>query len=475
MQATQATQADLAAAIQSLIAADRSRRVKVVVVGDVMIDEYVDGEIERVSPEAPVSVIRTHGLPDAYPGGAANVAHQFRHWNVDVSLIGFADIPTLATLEREGLPIGGLVQAGKTPIKRRFVAGGQMVLRQDIEKREYDIDANVLESARGRLLSRLGELTYDAPYMQPVTVAIFSDYDKGVFDKRTIRLAMEICTTRGIRVVVDHKRRPIQEWAGAFALKMNEREFPCNELPENSIVTYGGHGYSLRAGDGRGKICARVPVPNANAIGSGDCHVAHLALALAHDHGMEFAAEFAYQAGRAYVRGDRNRPNLPHEVLREVDPAAAKIIDAAQLARALKARGLTTDGGIVFTNGVFDLLHPGHLHTLRWARAQGDLLIVGLNSDESVRRLGKGEGRPFLDEGKRAAMLAALECVDYVVMYDRASAGDVLEVLRPDKMVKGDDYRLEDVLHQDLVGETLIAPPSGFAWHSSDFLSAVAA
>lgn len=466
--------ADLAAAIQSLIAADRSHRVKVVVVGDVMIDEYVDGEIERVSPEAPVPVIRTHGLPDAYPGGAANVAHQFRHWNVDVSLIGFADIPTLATLEREGLPIGGLVPAGKTPIKRRFCAGGQMVLRQDIEKRNYGIDANMLESARGRLLSRLGELTYVAAYMQPVDIAIFSDYDKGVFDKRTIRLAMEICTTRGIPVVVDHKRRPIQEWAGAFAIKMNESEFPCGELPENSIVTYGGHGYSLRSGNGRGKICGRVPVPHANAIGSGDCHVAHLALALAHGRGMEFAAEFAYQAGRAYVRGDRNRPNLPHEVLREVDAAAAKCVgNAKQLASVLRARhaACTT----VFTNGVFDLLHPGHLHTLRWARAQGDLLIVGLNSDESVRRLGKGDGRPFLDESKRAAMLAALDCVDYVVLYDRASAGDVLEVLRVDKMVKGSDYNLADVLHQDLVGETLIAPPSGFAWHSSDFLSAVAA
>lgn len=463
-------QADLSPAIQSLIAADRSRRVKIVVLGDVMIDEYVDGEVERVSPEAPVPVIRTHGLPDAYPGGAANVAHQFRHWNVDVSLIGFADIPTSATLDREGLPIGGLVPAGKTPIKRRFCAGGQMVLRQDIERREYGLEGPSLEAARRRLLIRLHEAVQDGG----ADVAVFSDYDKGVFALQFIRDAMAFCKSHNIPVVVDHKRRPIQEWGGAFAIKMNEREFPCSALPENSIVTYGGHGYSLRT-TGRGKIFGRVPIPHANAIGSGDCHVAHLALALAHGHGMEFAAEFAYQAGRAYVRGNRNRPNLPHEVLREVDAAAAKIIDATQLARALKARGVTHDGRTVFTNGVFDLLHPGHLHTLRWAAAQGNRLIVGLNSDESVRRLGKGDGRPFLPEGQRAAMLTALDCVDYVVMYDRASAGDVLEVLRPDKMVKGSDYNLDDVLHQDLVGETMIAPPSGFEWHSSDFLSAVAA
>jgi D-beta-D-heptose 7-phosphate kinase/D-beta-D-heptose 1-phosphate adenosyltransferase len=243
------------------------------------------------------------------------------------------------------------------------------------------------------------------------------------------------------------------------------------------VVVTRGAAPPLIAGDRDGERPAGGPlaVPVRSVSGAGDCFTAFLALGLAHGLPLAEAAGLAHLAGGAYVGRPYNTPPLPCEVLGVLDPAAGKVLTAAELAEALDARH--GGGRVVLAPGCFDLLHAGHAAMLRWARLQGDCLVAALNDDASVARL-KGAGRPVLPLAQRQALLAALACVDYVVSFAEDSPAALLEALagRVRVVVKGPDWaaRLARTPESWLVPEVLAAPADPAATlHTSDLLRRV--
>lgn len=453
---------------RKLVESDQKLRRKVIVVGDVMVDEHVVGDVSRLSPDTPVPVLKVPSGAGAVltPGGAGNVAYQFRHWNVDALLLGLVDHYTAGALDRCGVNYEGAtwLEWGMCPVKQRtYDRAGRCISRTDAERDNYGRhDIAVLRKKLTETLASCVAYSH---------ACIISDYGKGTLDADTIQKIIRLCRGRDVPVFVDRKVRGPDDWSGASVVKMNDRELAGyggrswrTLTNADVVVTRGGHGYSVYGPSGCQDI-VRQPLRPRQESGAGDCFTVHLALAMAHGLSLEEAAEAAYLAGRVYVQGEMNRPVLPRELLAEAGDPEAKVATADQVKQELDLR--RNGQRVIFANGVFDILHPGHLHTLRWARRQGDVLVVGMNNDISVQAL-RGAGRPYLNERHRAAMLAALEFVDFVVVYGELTPEKVLRTIRPDVMVKGPDYPLESVPCRELVKETLIAPESGMPFHSSE-------
>lgn len=470
---------------------DRTRRgaVKIAVIGDAMRDEHVHGQAERFSQEAPVPILLTdRDEPLALPGGAGNVAYQFRHWNAEVKLLGLLDDETAAVMARHAIDTSHSVAlpTGANPIKRRLYAGDHILLRHDAERPDYgEPDVAAL---REQLLDRLRSLLD-----RGLDAVVLSDYGKGLFDYKTIRAVINACNAAGVISVVDPKGRHPTDYAGCTAFKPNwkylrERGGPfdhpgilywfkkvlaptpalvCTRGDKPPIGYHGGPDRD-RATDFTGRD--RGPVTARSVIGAGDCFIAHLALALAHRLPVPDAAEVAFSAGRVYVQHPHNRPVMPHEVHADQDPAGAKILTPAELKHVLDARHPAAR--TVFTNGCFDLTHAGHAGTLQWAKDRGDVLVVGINTDESVRGL-KGPDRPVLTLDERARMVAALGCVDYVVPFAEPTPEPLIANLKPRVLVKGPDNSPDRVPGRDLVTELLIAPPTAATLHAADIIARV--
>jgi D-beta-D-heptose 7-phosphate kinase/D-beta-D-heptose 1-phosphate adenosyltransferase len=213
------------------------------------------------------------------------------------------------------------------------------------------------------------------------------------------------------------------------------------------------------------------PVPCRNHVGAGDCFGAHLALALASDvHNLRAAVRYAHAAGRVYVQHPHNRPPYLHEIARDLDPVQGKVINRGYPASdplRLKLRK-SIPGRIVFTNGVFRVPHAGHSWLLRWAKQQGDVLVVGVNDDDSARRLRPHQ--PFLPLTERLEVLAGLECVDWIIPFHEDTPVAILDALKADVLVKGFEYQGQQVPGSDRVKEVLFAPESPYPAHSTDVI-----
>jgi D-beta-D-heptose 7-phosphate kinase/D-beta-D-heptose 1-phosphate adenosyltransferase len=190
-----------------------------------------------------------------------------------------------------------------------------------------------------------------------------------------------------------------------------------------------------------------------NHVGAGDCFAAHMTLALAHGLPLEDAAVIAHSAGRVYVQHHHGRPPFPFEIRKDIDLAGGKFLGTQDL-QVLRR---SAPGRVVFTNGCFRAPHAGHVAMLRWAKAQGDVLVVGVNSDASARRQ-RSEGSFILPERQRVAMLAAMEAVDWVAVFDEDDPCEVVKALRPDVLVKGAEYQGQAVPGSDLVEDVRFAP-----------------
>ena len=210
----------------------------------------------------------------------------------------------------------------------------------------------------------------------------------------------------------------------------------------------------------------RASVPVKSVVGAGDCFAAHLALAKSHGFSLHESAEIAYSAGRTYVQHLHNRPIMPHEVARDTEPERAKVVTPAEMRAILDVR--YPHARTVFTNGCFCLLHAGHASTLRFARQQGDVLMVAVNDDASVRRL-KGENRPVQSIEERVQLLSGLQCVDFVIILDDDSPEKMMGILKPTILVKGPDYAGKSVVGSHLVKEVLFATEVATT-HSSDLI-----
>jgi D-beta-D-heptose 7-phosphate kinase / D-beta-D-heptose 1-phosphate adenosyltransferase len=418
----------------------------VVVIGDAVLDRYVETSPQKLCSEGPVPVVWRRGEVAA-PGGAANVAANLAALGARVRLVGVTGEDEAGLRLRDalrGLEVDAdlLLADGqsRTHTKTRILADGHYVVRVD-------------DGATSLPLERLEAALRAA--LPDAAAVVLSDYGLGVLDDRVIAL-IAACRPAG-PLLVDAKRPDRFRRLRPAAVTPNVEEATAMVGPGKPPVqarrvatatgagmvalTLGAEGAYVLA-DGMGHRIPARPAVAASEVGAGDSFVAAFALGLAAGAPPAQAAAIAVEAAGVAVAKRYTATVTAAELARALDPGADRASTAlAELLPTLERRRRRGDR-IVFTNGVFDLLHPGHVDFLRQARRLGDALVVGVNADASVRRL-KGEGRPVLHETERLALVAALDCVDHVVPFDADTAVDLLRAVRPDVYVKGGDYRAD--------------------------------
>ncbi|MEE8398117.1 MAG: bifunctional D-glycero-beta-D-manno-heptose-7-phosphate kinase/D-glycero-beta-D-manno-heptose 1-phosphate adenylyltransferase HldE [Desulfobacterales bacterium] len=455
---------------------DALSQATVLVIGDVMLDRYLWGAVQRISPEAPVPVVRVSDRSEVL-GGAGNVAANLSGLGCHVTLIGTCGsdetgkrVMTLMT--EKGIGNSLLVEdAFSTTAKTRIIAQKQQLIRLDEEETRL-LDTEV----QSKLLTRI-EMT-----MSQSDAVILSDYGKGIFQTAGItEEIISLCRKSNIPVLVDPKGGEWERYRGATCVTPNISElarivgYPQETDEEdawlvssaqtirdrfqfeNLLVTRGDKGMCLVGSEGTPLMISAKAREVYDVSGAGDTVIATLGATIAGGYTFPEAAVIANEAAGIVVTKLGTQPIRREELdavirMNGVDSKhcrSRKIagIDAARLqVQAWRAAGEK----IVFTNGCFDLLHPGHISLLHQAKDMGDRLIVGLNSDASISRL-KGPDRPILSEDDRSELLAALSSVDSVVIFTEDTPLDIIEILKPDILVKGSDYQAKTIVGRDLV------------------------
>jgi D-beta-D-heptose 7-phosphate kinase/D-beta-D-heptose 1-phosphate adenosyltransferase len=457
---------------------------RLLVLGDVMLDKYIWGEVGRISPEAPVPVVRaTH--QSRQPGGAANVAMNLSRLGAQATVIGFTggddDEELLGEcLRTEGIAQGFVISAGfPTITKQRIVGGRQQMLRLDSERvgprpqQDYDrLIAAVLERLPGS------------------HAVVLSDYAKGVLTPEVCQAVIKEARRHSIPVLVDPKTADFSRYRGATTVCPNLGELSAaaqlgapglnvsdlEQLLTTAEAMVSGFDLEFLTATLSEKGIAlirpgnRFVAPAAarqvfDVSGAGDTVIAVLALCLASGLGAETAVQLANAAAGIVVGKVGTVPVEKHELLAALAPNIAlhaedKVLSRAELVTRValwKANGER----VVFTNGCFDLLHVGHITVLEQARRFGDRLIVAINSDASVSGL-KGPTRPIVGETDRARVLAALAAVDAVCVFSEPTPLELIVATRPDVLVKGGDYNIETVVGANEVqswgGQVKIVP-----------------
>ena len=461
-----------------LQALNRCANASILVVGDVMLDEYIDGTVERISPEAPVPVVRA-GSSEFRLGGAANVARQIAALGATVHLIGVIgdDVAgeTLCRLCGEtGISTESLVVARdrRTTRKLRIVSQSQQLLRIDWEDR-HQSSSSVTDA-----------LLHNIARCNPADLVIVSDYAKGVVSESVVRELVRSRDPRRRTVVVDPKHRDFGRYRGVSILTPNLRELSeasgCVLEAEDTfaiataaraqiragafeglVVTLGDRGILIVMADGFELLIPALKRAVYDVTGAGDTFVAVLTACLATGATMTAASRIANAAAGIAV-GQIGAVAVSASQIEEAltGLSQSKVLSRNELQDRVK-RWRQTGRRIVFTNGCFDLLHPGHLSLLHHAKSLGDILVLAINSDDAVRRL-KGPTRPVIGQNDRAAMLSALGCVDAVTIFDEDTPLETVRCVQPDILVKGQDYQLDEVVGRDVVeaagGRVVLVP-----------------
>ena len=433
----------------------------IVIIGDLMLDEYIIGDSNRISPEAPEPVIEEQERSHV-PGGAANVAVNATVLNADARLTGILGNDTegeifLTRLADLGVGTDGIIAADDRPTSRktRLIARGNQVLR---------VDRETIKAVDGALEDRLVEMVNQ----QSGDVVVVSDYAKGVITPKLFKRIL----ASGKRLIVDPKSSDFSIYSGAFLVTPNLKELceacgassiPLNEVEqetrklmqncsiENILVTLGADGMMLVEGNGSSTHIHTRAREVYDVTGAGDTVIATIACAVAAKASLEDACMIANIAAGIVVGKHMTATATPAEILDYAfgPSASEKIVDRPTLVS--RVNELRKSGRrVVFTNGCFDLLHMGHITYLNESRAFGDALVVGLNTDSSIKTL-KGDSRPIIPETERSHVLAALECVDYVILFDEETPYDLIKAVKPDILVKGADYTREQVVGYDVV------------------------
>ena len=444
------------------------RRLQVLVVGDLMLDRYIVGEVDRISPEAPVPVLR-HAHRYQRPGGAANVAMNLAglgchpllagFWGEDAERRELEELLHAADVDTVGIVTTTLPTVSKT----RIVGRTQQLLRLDIESQEPP-SAEDTE----RLIERAVAL------VEKVHAEVLSDYAKGTLTaalcERVIRRARQL----GLPVLADPKTPDLSKYSGATAVCPNLHELAlATGVPLHQtealllggeqqrrehdlrylVVTMSEKGIRLLFDAGVYHSPARAREVF-DVSGAGDTVIATMTASFAAGLAVETAVELANLAAGIVVGKVGTVPIAHHELTALLTPSkqisdAEKILDREQLLARVadwRAAGET----VVFTNGCFDLLHVGHVTLMEDCRRFGSKVVLGLNTDASVRRL-KGPTRPVVNEGDRARVVAALGAVDAVTFFDEDTPLELIRVLAPDVLVKGGDYSIGTVVGHEMV------------------------
>lgn len=437
-------------------------KVRLLVAGDIMLDRYWYGGVARISPEAPVPVVRVGDVEDR-PGGAANVALNIAALGAHATLVGVTGADESEMILREKLAGAGVdcrfqkVDGIATITKLRVISRQQQLLRMDFEEPFHHLDPAPFTDQVCSALEGMGAL-------------VLSDYQKGAL--RDCQALIAAARAAGVPVLVDPKGTDYDRYRGATLLTPNMHEFEAvagpveseeqlvqkgNELMQKLalgalLITRGEQGMTLlRPGLAELHLPARAREVF-DVTGAGDTVISTLATCLAAGAALADAVALANIAagivvgklGTAVV----SAPELRRAVT-QVGGSGRGVMNEEQLRIAVEDARAHGER-IVFTNGCFDIIHAGHVGYLDSARRQGNRLIVAVNSDASVQRL-KGPGRPINSCERRMAVLAALEAVDWVVPFDKDTPEALLETLKPDVLVKGGDYSVDQVVGGDLV------------------------
>ncbi len=452
---------------------ERLKGRKILVLGDIMLDTYHIGDVKRISPEAPVPVVRVNRSYSVL-GGASNVAR---------NLLGLGCVPfvvgqlgedhngrIMQDMFRElGIEVRFGLSDCPTITKTRIVGNNQQIVRIDFEDDRYELSPVCAQTMLQAVEEFIGQCD----------MVVISDYGKGVCSADMCREVIDIAARCGKRVIVDPKGVDWDKYHGAGIITPNTKELSAvygEEVKnidavvhtaaravierydlEALLVTRSEKGMSYVDRDGA------VDIPTEarevyDVSGAGDTVVATLAAALSAGFPMEKAITLSNKAAGIVVGKMGTTPILFDDLQSELFAGnlTGKIIERSQVAGLMRLLRMQ-HRRVVFTNGCFDILHKGHVVYLEKAKRQGDVLVVGLNTDASVRRL-KGDKRPINPQDARACVMAALESVDYVVLFDEDTPYDLIREVAPDVLVKGGDYKVSEIVGREFAGSTMVIP-----------------
>lgn len=430
---------------------------KILIIGDLMLDHYVWGSVERISPEAPVQILKITQENNRL-GGASNVALNLIALGAKAHICGIVgddmdgkNIISLldsAGVNRDLLCVKSDFQSIK---KTRFIASNQQVLRVDRESVDMSLDSQTL--------ARIGDS------LEQFSAIILSDYGKGALSVDFTKQIIALANDKKIPILCDPKGDDYSKYANATLLTPNRKEaqIATNIRIDShdsllSALKKLKNDYNLKYGlitlseDGMAIYDSKLTqIPTLakevyDVTGAGDTVISALAFGLCNGMDIQTSAKFANAAAAVVVGKIGSAQATRAEILSIM--GGDMHIDEIELIADLKRSGKK----IVFTNGCFDILHLGHISYLREAKSYGDILVVGLNSNESVRRL-KGDSRPINDESDRAQILKELECVDFVIIFDEDTPLNLIRQIQPDILVKGADYKGKEVVGSEIVSD----------------------
>lgn len=454
---------------------------KVMVFGDLMLDEHIWSRVKRISPEAPVVVADVTRISHV-PGGSGNVACNIATLGGIPVLIGLVGQDSSGdkltnALKNLDIPTNHLIKNNLRPtiLKSRVIAGSQQVVRVDREDKT-PLQAELSEKVLKQAISLVPK----------VDAIVISDYGKGLVSNRNCQEIIKAAKKHKKPILIDPKGSDYKKYKGATIITPNLGEaevasgikiledkslFKAGEILLKSVdspyvlITRSENGMSLFSNKEQPHHVPGIPKEVFDITGAGDTVIAVLAMSLSAGISIKDACHLANIAGSIKVTKIATQPvyyNELFEALEEKEPASRKIKTRKELEEIIK--NLKSEGDtIVFTNGCFDILHLGHVRYLKDAKKLGDVLIIGLNSDSSVRKL-KGPTRPYVPEHERAEILASLEAVDFVVIFDETRPDNLIKVVQPDIHVKGGDYKISELPERKIVkelgGKIVVIPPT---------------
>ncbi len=457
---------------------DSLPNLRIAVIGDLMVDRYVFGDVSRISPEAPVPVNRVKQMKEVL-GGAANVAANLANLDVHVYVGGVAGQDTHGNLLQDLLDSNGIDKSGVVISRDRSTITKMRILgdRQQMMRLDFETVRDVEQQEEEELISWLDSLC-----QKGLDGIVISDYGKGVCTDSILEKIFNLANCYKIPTIVDPKGSQWEKYNGATYITPNVKELServgysiTNDddkivaaakevLATNNIqyiiATRSEKGISVIARDGRIWHNPATQQDVFDVSGAGDTVVATMICSIAANLSMRTALHVANGAAGIVVSKVGTYPIHRQELIElwmslQEGKYVEKSVYSWEEMKSIVQQWQDRGDIVVFTNGCFDILHRGHITYLQEAAQLGDRLIIGLNSNDSVRRL-KGETRPLVDEEDRAYLLSALGCVDGVVLFDEDTPSQLLEIIRPNILVKGGDYKVDDVVGREFVDSVQI-------------------
>lgn len=465
---------------------DGFKNPKILVIGDLMLDKYIWGEVSRISPEAPIPVLlkSSEEMKLGGTGSVINNLSTFGAYVIPVSVIGDDDSgkTVLKLLNKKNIPISGIIieKGRKTTVKTRmlgFVQSAsravQHIMRMDSEENKK-LESSTISKIKNFIIKKG---SYDG--------ILISDYFKGVISRQIIDAALEVAKGE-VPVIVDPRKDPdFSLYKGVSILTPNRHEtFLATGINTTSltgvkrasaklvkslklkyaVITLDKDGIFLSDGKKIEKHCPTMPKAVYDVSGAGDMVLATIGMVLASGFSIEDAVYMANISAGIEVSKIGTETVSVNEIRSSLLSQHTLMSDKVKQKKELKNilnEAKKRNETVVFTNGCFDIIHPGHIKLLNFAKSQGDILVIGLNSDKSVKKI-KGNLRPILKEKERALVLAGLESVDFIVIFEEETPLQIIKYLMPDVLVKGEDWKEKGVVGREFVekngGRVVLAP-----------------